>query len=345
MTRSPGLGLRIQGGKRTWVCRYRVRGAGKQRQVTLGAVAALRLKDAREAAGEYISGARKGTDVAAAEREAAEKARREAEAAGTRRLGAVVTRYKVHAAKTLRPSTVREIGRYLDRHWQPLHGHIADELDRRTIVARLEGIAEANGPIAANRAKAYLSACLAWGVERGLLSQNPCIGVPEHRAGEPARSRAERRGDPHALACPARGRLRRHREATAPARPAPRRGRRHEVAGAGLRAGRVAHSGRALEEPQAAYRAAARAQRSRSSRSRDRKPDRSHFIFGVGRKGFSGFGACKARMDMAIAVARARTPVSEPGREGADEARAAGLDAARPASHGGDRPAEPWHSA
>ncbi len=297
----PGLGVRIQGEKRTWICRFRVRGLGSQRQVTLGPVAALKLKDAREAAGQYIAGAKKGTDVAAAEREAAATARLAAEVVSTRRLDAIVTRYKVHAAKTLRPSTVREVVRYLDRHWKPLHDHIADELDRRTIVARLEEIAAESGPIAANRGKAYLSAAIAWGVERGLLSQNPCMGVPTIGK-ETRRDRTLTDQEVRTLW---------------QALPGGDFGdilklllllgqRRSEVADMAwseldfdkaewvIPAERSKnHKPHSVPLPEAAL---------AILKGRRRRPDRS-YVFGVGRRGgFSGFGACKGRLDKATGL-------------------------------------------
>jgi integrase len=82
----------------------------------------------------------------------------------------------VRAAK-LAPRTVVEIKRYLNEAWKPLHEHDPDRLDRRTVVAELERIARERGPIASNRAKAYLSACLSFGVERGLLERNMLIGI------------------------------------------------------------------------------------------------------------------------------------------------------------------------
>jgi hypothetical protein len=51
-----GLGLRVQAGKRTWVVRYRV--AGAQRQKSLPG--ALPLRKARQQAAEIITGARRG---------------------------------------------------------------------------------------------------------------------------------------------------------------------------------------------------------------------------------------------------------------------------------------------
>jgi integrase len=173
----PGLAVRIQGGAKRWIVRYRPAGAQIQRQVTLGPVSGLPLRRAREKAVEYTIPARRGLDPVVAQREAATAERRTREARANRRLGLIVERYLIHAGITLRPGTVREVKRYLSVHWQAFHEQVADQLDHRAIIGRLEAIAAESGPTAANRARAYLSMCLAWGVERGLLDRNPLVGI------------------------------------------------------------------------------------------------------------------------------------------------------------------------
>src|SRR3954453_3895178 len=74
---TPGLGLRVQNGKKSWIIRYRV--AGAQRQKSLPG--SLPLKQARTQAAEIRTSAHRGSDVIAQGRAAAEAARREAEAA------------------------------------------------------------------------------------------------------------------------------------------------------------------------------------------------------------------------------------------------------------------------
>ena len=178
---TPGLGLRVQSGRRTWVVRYRT--AGVQRQKTL-APGSLPLRKAREQAAEILAAARRGRDLVSEGRAEAEVRRREREqrerveeAQRTRRLGTIVERYLADAGRELRPRTIRELNRYLTVHWAPLHDQVTDEIDRRTIVSRLEEILNENGPTAANRARAYLSMACAWAVQRGLLDRNPVLGI------------------------------------------------------------------------------------------------------------------------------------------------------------------------
>src|SRR5215203_1195357 len=81
-----GLGLRIQAGKRSWVVRYRV--AGAQRQKSLPG--ALPLRKAREQAAEIVAAARHGVDTIAEGRTAARAALRAQGARRERSLGTVV---------------------------------------------------------------------------------------------------------------------------------------------------------------------------------------------------------------------------------------------------------------
>jgi integrase len=184
---TPGLGVRVQSGRRTWIVRYRV--AGVQRQKSLPG--ALPLRRARAHAAEIRAGATRGNDVVADGRAASAAARREAEAARARSLGAMVERYLVDAAKRLRPSSLRLARSYLNRHWSPLHDRPADDLGRRDLMAILEPYA---GRVTAGQALAHLSACLTWGVDRGLLERNAALGVKapvERRSRERVLTEAE----------------------------------------------------------------------------------------------------------------------------------------------------------
>lgn len=179
-----GLGLRFQGQSRRWVVRYRPKGTTAQRQINLGDAGSMALAKARLEADEYVGAARKHRDLAAEHADAAAAKRRDraaaeqaAKADRERKLSVIVSSYLKAAEKRLRPGTLREVKRYLERHWEPLHSHVADTLTRQEIVGRLAQIDGENGPTAANRAKAYLSACLAWAVGRGLLDANPVVGI------------------------------------------------------------------------------------------------------------------------------------------------------------------------
>lgn len=164
----PGLSVRLKGKARTWTVWYAVNGS--RRRVALGAVAGLSLREARIKAGRIVADARDGKDPH--EDRAAAKAR----AADT--LGALVKIYLERRAKPRqRTRTFVEVERYLSRYWAPLHAQPVDSLTRRDIATRLEEIRVAHGGIAANRARTYLNACLAWGMKQGLAEHNPVIGT------------------------------------------------------------------------------------------------------------------------------------------------------------------------
>jgi Arm DNA-binding domain len=95
-----GLGLRVQSGKKSWIVRYRVAGAQRQKSTSGN----LSLKKAWAWAAEIRTGATRGADIVAEGRAAAEGARREAEAARAKSLGKIIEKYLVDAEKRLRPA-------------------------------------------------------------------------------------------------------------------------------------------------------------------------------------------------------------------------------------------------
>ena len=155
----PGLGLRVQAGKKSWIVRYRV--AGVQRQKSLDGH--LKLARARENAGLIRAAAVQGVDRIAEGRAKAEAGRRQAETARARSLGAIVEKYLADAERRLRPASYKVAKLYLEgpKYWRQLHDRPADELGRREILAVLQPWA---GRITARQMLAHLSGCLSWGV-------------------------------------------------------------------------------------------------------------------------------------------------------------------------------------
>jgi integrase len=173
----PGLSIRLQGNARRWVVWYQVNGA--RRRVTLGPIAGLKLQDARIQATRILGEARDGKD-ALAEREAAK-----ARTADT--LGKLVDVYLQRRAKPRqRQRTFVEVERYLRKRWAPLHDQPIDRITRRDIAARLEEIRVGHGPISANRARTYLSSAFTWAMRQGFAENNPVLGT------EPPAAEAER---------------------------------------------------------------------------------------------------------------------------------------------------------
>jgi integrase len=179
-----GFGVRLRaGGKRTWIAQYRV--GAKQRRVTLGTVnipegsGTLDAEQARDAASKKLAEVTLGGDPQA------DKFAERAKAAKT--LGAVIDTYLAARQAAWRPKSFSEIERYLRKSWRPLHGLPVHKIERRDVAARVAKIATENGPIAATRARAALSAMLAWAMREGLTEQNVVIGT--NRPAEP-RTRA-----------------------------------------------------------------------------------------------------------------------------------------------------------
>jgi integrase len=169
----PGFGIRLRaGGKRTWIVQYRI--GSKQRRITLGSAKALTLETARKAAKGALAKAQLGSDPQF------EKA--EARARASLTLGAAADRYLTRCRTKLRPRSYREVERHLTRYWAPMREMPLHGLRRLDVAARLGEIANENGLIAANRARASLSALYGWAMGEGLVEANPVVGT--HRPTE-----------------------------------------------------------------------------------------------------------------------------------------------------------------
>ncbi len=164
----PGFGLRIRaGGKRTWIAQYRL--GAKQRRITLGTSETLDADEARRRAKSTLARVSLGEDPQSVKVEA------RAQAAVT--LGAVVPKYLAHVEGRQRAGHHADVKRYFDRHWSPLAGLALSSIDRQRVANRLLELARDNGPFAANRARAALSAFYSWAIGEGLAQANPVTGT------------------------------------------------------------------------------------------------------------------------------------------------------------------------
>jgi integrase len=164
----PGFGVRLRaGGKRTWIAQYRL--GTKQRRMTLGTLETVDEGEARRRAKAALAKVHLGLDPQT------EKAEARAQAAIT--LGSVVDRYLERAAPRLRPRSLVETRRYLQRDWAPLSELPLAKIGRKDVAARLNTLAQEGGPIAANRARATLSTLFSWAIGEGLADANPVIGT------------------------------------------------------------------------------------------------------------------------------------------------------------------------
>jgi len=164
----PGFGLRLRdGGSRNWVFQYKL--GVKQRRLTLGSVNAVNPAKARDKAGDLYAMVRLGRDPAGDRAEGRTRAGETFEP--------IMRRFLARQKARMKPRSYLEVERHLLAHCKPLHGLPLATVERRTVAARLSAIAESSGPVAANRARASLSAFFAWAVREGVAEVNPVIGT------------------------------------------------------------------------------------------------------------------------------------------------------------------------
>jgi integrase len=175
----PGFGVRLRAaGSARYVVQYDYGSA--TRRMTLGAVNALGLGEAREKAKDILAAVRLGQDPASAKIAARTKS--------VETFGSSLQRYLKHQRTRLKPRSFEEVERHLTQHVKTLHSRAIDIIDRRAIATVLSGIADSRGPVAANRVRSSLSAYFAWLLREGILDANPVINT--NKQTEPgARSR------------------------------------------------------------------------------------------------------------------------------------------------------------
>jgi integrase len=159
-----GFGVRLRGGgKRTWVVQYRV--GAKQRRLSLGSLQILDLEEARAQAKRALA------KVGLAIDPQLEKA--SAKTAASLSLRPLIDQYLAVKKERLRPRSYIETERQLMRDWATLHGQPVSSIGRRDVAARLGQLSIKNGPVAADRARAALSAFFSWSMREGLVEANP----------------------------------------------------------------------------------------------------------------------------------------------------------------------------
>jgi integrase len=175
----PGFGLRIRAGDkgehRTFIAQYKI--GAKHRRITLGNVAKVKLENARKEAKKVFG------KVAIGEDPANEKTVARADASNT--LDGIITAY-LEAKKTeFRDRSYEATEYHLNTLWKPLHKLTLAAVSRATIAAQVRTIAKENGPVAANRARASLSAMFRWVIGEGLGGENPVVGTNKQEENGP----------------------------------------------------------------------------------------------------------------------------------------------------------------
>jgi integrase len=181
----PGLMVRIyRTGNKSYWFRYRPPGAGRSvnpKWIRLGDVGSLSLKDARDAARIKAGEVAKGGDPAGSRRQ--QKRRDKA------RLEPALTLYGKNLAdrNVVKRSEVLSL---LQRELlTPLGNVDLADLNRVTLVRRIETVKESGRPGAAKELRTRAGVFLGWAVDQGLIPANPLAGWRQ-----PRRTRAERIG-------------------------------------------------------------------------------------------------------------------------------------------------------
>lgn len=178
-----GFGVRVTaGGRRVWLHQYRV--GAKVRRRPLGDWPNMTAAAARKAAERSRGAARGGADPVA-ERKAARAAALAGEAAARARKAAdsftvdvlIGDWQRLHLAERSR-SYQQEAPRRLRAGLASRLATPAAELDRAAAVEALDAAKGAQGPIAANRIRAYARACFGWAVKRGTIPASPFANMP-----------------------------------------------------------------------------------------------------------------------------------------------------------------------
>jgi len=171
--RRPGLGVRLRAGadgkwiKRNWLVQLRVNGRSQRHE--LGPTSATRTKRARELADEIFAKARQGIDPKA------EKRDRHIKAAET--FGVLAERFLNAKKERQRARSYAGLEHHIERHLAPLNGEAVRNIDRKMIAENLARLADAIGPVTANRARSALSSFFAWAMGEGLVDANPVFGT------------------------------------------------------------------------------------------------------------------------------------------------------------------------
>jgi integrase len=161
---TPGFGVRRQAKAAVFFLKYRQNGI--QRLYTIGRFGALTPDAARREARRVLGSVASGADP-----------QREKIAARSGTMLRTIEAYLAQAERRMRPRSFDEARRMLLVDWKPLHSFAVQAVTRRDVAEGLREI-EARGPVAAQRARATLSACFGWAIRDGVeIPANPVIGT------------------------------------------------------------------------------------------------------------------------------------------------------------------------
>ncbi|MEO7859979.1 MAG: tyrosine-type recombinase/integrase [Nitrospirales bacterium] len=165
-----GLEIRVSPhGAKSWAFRYRYR--GEQKRILFGAYPTLSLVDVRIKLGEAKKHIRDGRDPG----ELVTNARQALRTAPT--VDNLAHEYLTrHAEKTMRPATVKEDRRILEKEILPVwRGRLAKEVSRQDVMSLLNAIEDRRVYVMRNRVAGVLSRLFLFGLDEGMVDASPAV--------------------------------------------------------------------------------------------------------------------------------------------------------------------------
>lgn len=171
-----GLSVRVSPhGLKTWAFRYRFH--GEQKRMVFGTYPTLGLADVRVKLADAQKLLREGRDpgaLLADERHALRTAPT---------MGDLAQDYLTrHADKTMRPATVKEDRRILNKEILPAWRHrLARDIMRRDVMALLNGVEDRGVYVMRNRVAGVLSRVFLYALNQGMINGSPAVQLPRLR--------------------------------------------------------------------------------------------------------------------------------------------------------------------
>ena len=168
-----GLSVRVSPyGIKSWTFRYRFH--GEQRRIVFGAYPTHSLADARIQLADAQKQLREGRDPGALIADARHAIRT------AHTVEEVVTEYLTrHAFKAMRPATVKEDRRILEKEILPHWGRrLAKDISRRDIIELLNGIEDRGVYVMRNRVAGVLTRLFFYALNAGIVNGTPAIKLP-----------------------------------------------------------------------------------------------------------------------------------------------------------------------
>jgi integrase len=171
------LGVRVtRHGAKEYICRYRD-STGRRKRRTLGDARKISLRDAHEKARDVADGM-DGEITSANNGQFSEDS--------PITFGALCEEYLRRHASQKKDSGKRD-AQAIRRDLLPAWGEMqASDVRRRDVIALLDSIAlDRHAPVMANRTRALISKIFSFGVEREMVDNSPCTGLPRKRREKP----------------------------------------------------------------------------------------------------------------------------------------------------------------